>query len=45
MQSAAEGFSFFQSLLLLTQLQLISVSCGAHGLNLTAANRAIVFDH
>ncbi|KAL2020837.1 hypothetical protein VTK56DRAFT_7930 [Thermocarpiscus australiensis] len=26
-------------------VMLISVSCGAHGLNLTAANRAIVFDH
>ncbi|KAH6627566.1 SNF2 family N-terminal domain-containing protein [Chaetomium tenue] len=27
------------------KVMLISVSCGAHGLNLTAANRAIVFDH
>ncbi|KAH6841188.1 SNF2 family N-terminal domain-containing protein [Chaetomium sp. MPI-CAGE-AT-0009] len=27
------------------KIMLISVSCGAHGLNLTAANRAIVFDH
>ncbi|KAK3350100.1 P-loop containing nucleoside triphosphate hydrolase protein [Lasiosphaeria hispida] len=26
-------------------MQLISISCGAHGLNLTAANRAIVFDN
>lgn len=25
--------------------QLISLTCGAHGLNLTAANRAIVYDH
>ncbi|KAL2170578.1 hypothetical protein VTG60DRAFT_4591 [Thermothelomyces hinnuleus] len=27
------------------KVMLISVSCGAHGLNLTVANRAIVFDH
>ncbi|GAB1320862.1 DNA repair protein RAD16 [Madurella fahalii] len=27
------------------KVMLISLSCGAHGLNLTAANRAIVFDH
>ncbi|KAL2158191.1 hypothetical protein VTH06DRAFT_4759 [Thermothelomyces fergusii] len=27
------------------KVMLISVTCGAHGLNLTVANRAIVFDH
>ncbi|KAK4106971.1 hypothetical protein N658DRAFT_37157 [Parathielavia hyrcaniae] len=27
------------------KIMLISITCGAHGLNLTAANRAIVFDH
>ncbi|KAK4152647.1 P-loop containing nucleoside triphosphate hydrolase protein [Chaetomidium leptoderma] len=27
------------------KVMLISVTCGAHGLNLTAANRAIVYDH
>lgn len=30
---------------ILTLVQLISVTCGGHGLNLTAANRAVVFDH
>ncbi|KAK0716459.1 P-loop containing nucleoside triphosphate hydrolase protein [Apiosordaria backusii] len=27
------------------KIMLISVTCGAHGLNLTVANRAIVYDH